>query len=254
MGHVLQACVVVLRISEVEVVGLLLGSNGVDAAHLRQDATLLALATHLQVLFLHVSTGGFQHEAGNLEVAEAGLLHLGEELIGELVERVQLLQLVLQVDDVLQSCEEPLVDLRQFFDAVDGIAFLQSLGDGEDAQIGGILQGVVEVVEACVVVAHEAVHALANHAQTLLNHLLECAADGHDLTHRLHRRANETAHTGKLRQVPARNLTNHVVEARSHIGRLRRSHLTNLVEGIAQRNLCCHEGEWITRGLRCQRT
>ena len=88
-----------------------------------------------------------------------------------------------QVNDMLQTREEPLVNFRQFLDTLDGVALFQGLGDGEDAQVGWILQSVVNIVEACVVVAHEAVHALSDHAQTLLDHLFEGAADGHDLAH-----------------------------------------------------------------------
>ena len=68
MGHVLQTRVVVFRVCKVEVVGLLLGSNGVNATHLRQDATLFALLTHFEVLLLHVAAGRLQHETGYLEV------------------------------------------------------------------------------------------------------------------------------------------------------------------------------------------
>ena len=68
MRHVFQTRVVVFRVSKVEIVGLLLGSNGVNAAHLWQDATLFALLTHLEVLLLHVAAGRLQHETGYLEV------------------------------------------------------------------------------------------------------------------------------------------------------------------------------------------
>ena len=87
---------------------------------------------------------------------------------------------------MLQSFKEPYINLGQFLDALNGIALFQSLGNSEDTQVGGVGQLVVEVVELGVVVAHEAVHALTNHAQTLLNHFLERATDTHYLTYRLH--------------------------------------------------------------------
>ena len=175
-------------VGEVEVVGQfgMLAGHGGDALHRGHDAALLAVLAHRQVLLLHVAVLGLQHEAGNLEVAESAALHFEQEIVGQVFQLVVLLQLVLQVDDVLQSLQEPYVNLRQLLDALHGVALFQSLCDGEDAQVGGVGQLVVEVVEAGVVVAHEAVHALANHAQALLNHLLEGAADGHDFAHRLH--------------------------------------------------------------------
>ena len=87
---------------------------------------------------------------------------------------------------MLQSFKEPYINLGQFLDALNGIALFQSLGNSEDTQVGGVSQLVVEVVELSVVVAHEAMHALTNHAQTLLNHFLERATDTHYLTYRLH--------------------------------------------------------------------
>ena len=87
---------------------------------------------------------------------------------------------------MLQTRQEPLIDLGQLLDAINGVAFLQGLCNGKDAQVGGILKGIVEVVEADVVVANEAVHALSNHAKALLNHFFEGATDRHDLANRLH--------------------------------------------------------------------
>ena len=157
---------------------------------------------------------------------------------------------------MLQSLQEPHVNLRQLLDALNGVALLQGLGDGKDAQVGGVGQFVVQVVKLRVVVAHKAVHALTNHAQSLLDHLLERATNRHNLAHRLHRRANLSAHTRELRQVPARNLTNHIVERRSHIRTRRGAHLANLVERVAQRNLGSHKSQGIARSLRsqCRRT
>ena len=94
---------------------------------------------------------------------------------------------MLQVNDMLQSLQEPHVDLCQQLDALDGVTLLECLGDGEDTEVGGVGKFLLEVVELRVVVAHESVHALTDHAQTLLDHLLDAAADTHDLTNGLHR-------------------------------------------------------------------
>ena len=208
-----------MGIGEIEVVrelGMLAGHRG-DSLHAGQDTSLLTIAAYLQVLLFHVSALGLQHETGNLEVREAGTLHFQQQLVGQLLQCIVFQQLMLQVNDMLQSLQEPYINLRQFLDALDAVALFQSLCNGEDTQVGGVLQFLVEVVELRMVVPHEAVHALSDHTQSLLDHLLEGAADGHDLTHRLHRRADETTHAGELRQVPARNLTNHIVELRGYV-------------------------------------
>ena len=124
---------------------------------------------------------------------------------------------MLQVYDMLQSLQEPLVNLGELLDMVDGVTFLQSLCDGKDTEVGRIGKCILQVVELGVVVAHESVHALSDHAETLLNHLLEGASDRHNLTHRLHAGTDMTADTSKLGEVPTGNLADHIVEARSHV-------------------------------------
>ena len=118
---------------------------------------------------------------------------------------------MLQVNDVLQSLQEPHVNLGQLLNALYAVTLLQRLCNGKDTQVGGVSQLLVQIVKLGMVVAYETVHTLTNHAQTLLHHLLEASSDAHDFAYRLHRRTNQTAHACKLRQVPARNLTDHVV-------------------------------------------
>ena len=102
------------------------------------------------------------------------------------------------------------------------------------------------------VVADKSVHALANHAKAFLNHLLKCPANAHDFAYGFHRRTNLAANTGKLGQVPTRNLANHVVEARGDIGGVGSAHLAYLVEGIAESYLGGDEGEGVTGGFRSE--
>ena len=226
----------------------MLAGHGVDALHGRQDAQLLAAGAHLEVFLLHIARG-MEHEAGYLEVGEAQHLGLAQHIGGDVFHLIILGKRVLVVDDVLQLAQEPGIDLGQLVDAVDGVALLQRLGDGEDAQVGGMGQLVVEVVEAGAFVAHKAVHALADHAQALLDNLLEGAADGHDFAHGLHAGTDLAAHADKLRQVPAGYLADEVVELRSDVGGVGRAHLADLVERVAQGNLGGHESQRITGGL-----
>ena len=226
-------------------------SHSWDALHGRKDIEFLAQCTYGKHLLLHVAAlMSIEHEAGNLEVREAQHLGLGQHFDRKLVERSITFEHVLVIDDVLHPFDEPWVDLREFVQSLDAVAFLQSLGDGEDTQVGWVRKFLVEVVEACVVVAHKAVHTLSDHTQTLLQHFLERTSDGHDFAHRLHRRTDLAAYTHKLREVPAWDLADHIVERRSHIGRVGCAHLANLVERIAQGNLCGNESQRITRSLR----
>ena len=233
----------------------MLAGHGVDALHGRHDAQLLAAGADLQVLLLHVAFG-MQDEAGNLEVREAQTLGLAQHVGGDVFNPVVLRKNALVVHDVLQAGDEPGVYLGEFHDALDAVALFQRLGDGEDAQVGGMGQLVVEVVEGQALVAHEAVHALAYHAQALLDDFLEGAADGHDFAHGLHGGTDFAADAHELRQVPARYLADEVVQRGSHIGGIGRAHLANLVEGVTQGNLGGHEGQGIARGLagQCGRT
>ena len=160
--------------------------------------------------------------------------------------------MVFEIHDVLHLPDEPRVYFREFVDTFDGIALFESLRDGEDAQVCGVGKLVVEVVEARVVVAHEAVHALSYHSQSLLQNLLEGASDGHNLPDGLHRRADLTADAGKLGEVPSRNLAYHIVEVRRVVCGVRRAGFSDLVECVAECNLRRHEGEGVAGGFRCE--
>ena len=232
----------------------MLGSDGRNALHRRHNATILAVLAHFEILLFHIAVLRFQDETGNLEVAESAAFDFKQQLVGQFLKRIVFHQLMLQIDDVAQLFEEPNVDFRKFLDALDAVALFQSLRNGENAQVGGIFQCVVEVVEMGVVVAHETVQTLPNHSQSLLNHLLERAAYRHNFADRLHTRTDEARNACEFCQVPTRNLANHIVERGRNVGRRGRSHFADLVERVAQRNLRGDESERIARGLRCQRT
>ena len=126
---------------------------------------------------------------------------------------------MLQVNNVLQTLQEPYVNLSKFLNTLNAIALFQCLCNSKNTQVGGVLQCVVEVVELGMVVTHETVHALTNHTESFLDHLFERTTDRHNLTYRLHRRAYQTGNASELREVPARNLTDHIIQTRSHISR-----------------------------------
>ena len=113
---------------------------------------------------------------------------------------------------MFQLFQEPLVYLREFVYLVDGIAFVHGFRDDEHAFVCGFAQCCIDVVDLQFLVFNKAVHALANHAQALLDGLFEGATDGHYLTDRLHATAKFTRDTVELPQVPARDLAHDIVQ------------------------------------------
>ena len=62
-----------------------------------------------------------------------------------------------QVNNMLQSFKEPYVNLGQFLDTLDSISFFHGLCDGKDTEVCWVCQCIVEVIEACVVIAYKSV-------------------------------------------------------------------------------------------------
>ena len=160
-------------------------SYGVDTLHGRQYAQFLTTATNGQVFFFHVA-GGLGHKAGNLEVRETEYLCLTEYFFRKVFNLIISSKNVLVINDVLQLAQEPWVNLGQFVDAFDSIAFFQSRSDREDTEVSRVSQLFIQVFELGVFVTYETVHALTNHTETLLDHFFERTTDGHDFTYRLH--------------------------------------------------------------------
>ena len=220
----------------------MVGCHGVDALHGGGDAVPLAQGAHAQRVRVDVALVVL-HVAGYLEVREAQPLGLAQHVGGQVFYLIILFQTGGEVHDVLHRAQEPRVDLRQLVDALHGVALFQCLGDGEYAQVRGVGQLLVQVVEGQVVVPHEAVHPLPDHAEPLLDDFLERVPDGHDFAHRLHARADAPRHADELREVPARYLHNHVVHLRGHRGGIGRARLAYLVQRVAQGELRRHEGQ-----------
>ena len=161
------------------------GSNGIDAFHSRQNTQFLTTGAYHKVFLLHIAFRA-QHETCNLEIGETEHFRFAQHVGRNIFHLIILREFILIVYDVLQLAEEPRVNLRQFKDTVDCVAFFQSLGDGEHTQVGGVRQFVIQIIEFHIVIAHKAVHTLTYHTQTFLDNLLERAADRHDFAHRLH--------------------------------------------------------------------
>ena len=175
-------------IGEVEVVGLcgILTSEGVNLLHYGSDAELLTTVANSHQALVNTELLFETYGTRHLEVGEALYLCLAEELCGNLSHALACVKLLRGVHDVLQLLEEPAVDLGEVVNLVDGVASAHSLRDDEDALVSGLAQCLVDVGNLELLVLYEAVHALTNHAETLLDNLFEGATDRHHLTHRLH--------------------------------------------------------------------
>ena len=110
----------------------MLACHSRDALYGRKNVLLLTQSTNCENLLLHVGILGLQYEAANLEVREAQYLSLAQYLGRNLLQSIIFRKLVLVIYDILHALDEPRVNLCQLLDALDGVAFLQSLGDGED--------------------------------------------------------------------------------------------------------------------------
>ena len=148
-------------VGDVEVVRLFLARYRRNALHERQHAGILSKLPDGKVLLLHLSFR-LQDETGYLEVAESEDLSLSQNSRRNIFQPMVAFQRMLEVDDILQAVDKPRGYLCQRAYPLHRVAFFQSLSDGKDAQVGGILQLLVEVVEADTV-AHKAVHTLSDH-------------------------------------------------------------------------------------------
>jgi len=187
--------------------------------------------------------------SGDLEIGKSVDLSLPQQLGVQGVD-IDLLECLINVDDVFQLIEEPLVDLGQIMNLVDGIALMHGLGDHEHALVGGFTERGIDVVDLQLLVFHKTVHALSDHAQTLLDGLFKVATDGHYLSDALHAGAKLLVHAAEFGEIPARNLANHIVEGR--LEECRRGlgdRVFQLEQSVTHTQLGSHESQRIPRGL-----
>ena len=86
----------------------------------------------------------------------------------------------------IKLLQEPTVNLCQFMNLIDGVTCIECLFNNKDTLVGRLFQSLVHIVNLEFLVVNKTVHALANHAQALLDNLLKGATDGHNLANRLH--------------------------------------------------------------------
>ena len=93
-------------------------------------------------------------------------------------------------------------------------------------------------------------HALAYHAQALLDGFLKGAANGHHFAHRLHAAAQFPVHAPELAQVPTGNLAHHIIESglEEGTGGLG-DRILQFKQAVAQSQFGSHESQRVACGL-----
>ena len=137
---------------------------------------------------MHIVELLFQADStSNLEVGKSVDLRFAQQVSIQGID-VLTLQTFVNIDDMFEFLQEPLVNLRQFMNLINGIfGQVHRLGNDEDTLVGRLAQGRIDIRNFQFLVLHIAVHALPYHAQTFLDSLLEVATDSHYLAHTLHR-------------------------------------------------------------------
>jgi hypothetical protein len=121
-------------------------------------------------------------------------------------------KLELDLDDLLDLHQEPGVDLGQRKHLVHAHALGEGVAHVPDALGAGLAQLLFQHFAVLRLFVH-AVHADFQAAQGLLERLLEGAAHGHHLAHRLHLRGQAAVGGGEFLERKTRDLGDHVVDA-----------------------------------------
>ncbi len=192
-------------------------------------------------------------------VGEALALQGPQPLRGEIAESLRR-DLLLLRDELLDLRQEPRIDVRELRDALEGPAGAEGVGDIQQpvgsrrAQLVGEPRLAV-LIERQLHDGREAVETGLEPAQRLLQRLLEGAADGHHLAHRLHLGRQAVVGGRKLLEGEARDLGDHVVD-RGLEGRRRGAAgdvVLQLIERVADGELGGDLGDREARRLGSER-
>ena len=223
--------------------GLELCGTGIDHLERGVDVPLVA---HLADLVLAVAG-----EAGNDVVREFDALRFAKQ---GLVHRLAV-ESVLHVYDDLQLIDEPLVDLRDVVDLLVAVATAKCLGDHPDTTVIDTVKQLMKImiVEVGEVVGHQRIDVLLEGTDGLHEAALEVVCNRHHLTGRLHLGAESVLCGDELIERKTRHLDNTVVEHRLEgcVG-LTGNGILDLVEGVAQCDLCGYLRDRVTGRLRCE--
>ena len=123
----------------------------------------------------------------NLEICESIDFRLTKQSLLQCID-ILFLQALVNINDMLQFLQEPLINLGQFMNLVDIIFWqMHRLRNHKNTLVRRFTQSGVDICYFQFLILHKAVHALSDHTQTFLNGFLKCPSDSHHFAHRLHR-------------------------------------------------------------------
>ena len=228
--------------------GLELGGAGIDRLERGAHTGRKASGPHLSL--------GDVPQIGKLRIGETELLGPLEAPRRDRIER-QGLETGPLLGDHRHLVEEPRIDSGGREDLVDAHAPTQQRLKLERTIRGSDRRHLHEFLGRDVVerrlarVGVETVAALLERTERLLHRLGEGSADGHNLTHRLHRRTEHPAGARELLERPARNLGDDIIDRRFEAGwGLLRDVVGDLVERVTDRELGGDLGDREAGGLR----
>ena len=228
--------------------GLELGGAGIDRLERGAHTGRKASGPHLSL--------GDVPQIGKLRIGETELLGPLEAPRRDRIER-QGLETGPLLGDHRHLVEEPRIDSGGREDLVDAHAPTQQRLKLERTIRGSDRRHLHEFLGRDVVerrlarVGVETMAALLERTERLLHRLGEGSADGHNLTHRLHRRTEHPAGARELLERPARNLGDDIIDRRFEAGwGLLRDVVGDLVERVTDRELGGDLGDREAGGLR----
>ena len=168
---------------------------------------------------------------------------------------------VLETDDFAQALDKPRVDFAGLMNFADGQTHAQCLPHLQQPVGGGCAQrrenggAVIALPQTLDFDFIKAIEAGFQRAQRLLHTFIKGAANGHGLTHRLHRRGQNRLGAGEFFKGEARNFGDDIVNGRLERGGCgpARDIIGDFVECIAHGELGRHFGNGKAGGLRGQR-
>ena len=142
-------------------------------------------------------------------------------------------------------------------DSFDAVALLERFCYYENTLIRRCCKRAVYILYLERLIGCKTMHTLPYHAQALLNGFFKRATNSHHFAYGLHRRTKLAIHASELIQVPARNLTYHIIERRLKESRGGfGNRVIQFEKTISHAEFGCYEGQRIARSLgsQCRRT
>ena len=240
-------------IGKIQVVGFVRSGGGesIYALHYRDYAERETLLPDLVLTRLRNRI--FIQCDGDLAVGEALLLGPAQQVLRQGGDIVTGIQLTPGPDDVGELVEEPLVNLGQVVDPVDGPAERHGLCDVEDTGVGGIGQGIGKVLHFVRFVTDKAIRPLPYHPEAFLDGLLEGQAYGHHLSDGLHAGADLARNPMELAEIPAGNLAHDILHVGLIVRALGTVGVLDLGEFVSETYLGGDERKRISSGFGSKR-